>query len=111
MQQRSAKDGTIMRSWKGGPPTGTNMGKFFVLSASQDGKPLPVEINYDKVIWSGLSWAVGEIGHAGLKQGSTSNNRMLVGRRWSGPTGRASVPSGIPSPQSKGFSAEAFKRF
>jgi hypothetical protein len=67
MQQRSAKDGTIVRSWKGGPPTGTNMGKFFVLSATQDGKPLPVEINYDKVIWSGLSWAVGEIGHAALK--------------------------------------------
>lgn len=69
MQQRSPKDGTVARSWKGGPPTGTNMGKFFVLSASQDGKPLPVEINYDKVIWSGLSWAVGEIGHASLRPG------------------------------------------
>jgi hypothetical protein len=69
MQQRSSKDGTIMRSWKGGPPTGTNMGKFFVLSASQEGKPLSVEINYDKVIWSGLSWAVGEIGQAALKPG------------------------------------------
>jgi hypothetical protein len=43
------------------------MGKFFVLSASQDGKPLPVEINYDKVIWSGLSWAVGEIPHGALR--------------------------------------------
>jgi len=69
MQQHSSKDGTIMRSWKGGPPTGTNMGKFFVLSATQDRKPLPVEINYDKVIWSGLSWAVGEIGHAALRPG------------------------------------------
>src|ERR1700674_4917549 len=69
MQQRSAKDETIMRSWKGGPPTGTNMGKFFVLSASQDGTPLPIEINYDKVIWSGLSWAVGEIRHGALRPG------------------------------------------
>ncbi|MGO9403723.1 MAG: hypothetical protein ACLPVW_09655 [Terriglobales bacterium] len=69
MQQRSAKDGSIMRSWKGGPPNGTNMGKVFVLSASQDGKPVPVEINYDKVIWSGLSWAVGEIKHSALKPG------------------------------------------
>jgi hypothetical protein len=58
-----------MRSWKGGPPTGTNMGKFFVLSATQDGKPLPIETNYDKVIWSGLSWAVGEIGHGALRPG------------------------------------------
>jgi hypothetical protein len=69
MQQRSAKDGTIMRSWKGGPPSGTNMGKFFTVSASQDGKPVPVEINYDKVIWSGLSWAVGEIGQGALRPG------------------------------------------
>jgi hypothetical protein len=70
MQQHSSKDGAIMRSWKGGPPTGTNMGKFFVLSATQDGKPLPIEINYDKVIWSGLSWAAGEIGHAALRPGA-----------------------------------------
>jgi hypothetical protein len=69
MQQRSAKDGSIMRSWKGGPPNGTNMGKVFVLRAWQTGEPLPVEINYDKVIWSGLSWAVGEIRHATLTPG------------------------------------------
>ena len=69
MQQRSAKDGSIMRSWKGGPPNGTNMGKVFVLTASQEGKPVQVEINYDKVIWSGLSWAVGEIKHSTLKPG------------------------------------------
>jgi hypothetical protein len=70
MQQRSAKDGSIMRSWKGGPPNGTNMGKVFVLRAWQGGAPLPVEINYDKVIWSGLSWAVGEVRHSALKTGA-----------------------------------------
>jgi hypothetical protein len=69
MRQRSAKDGSIMRSWKGGPPDGTNMGKVFVISASQDGKSLPVQINYDKVIWSGLSWAVGEVRQSALKPG------------------------------------------
>jgi hypothetical protein len=69
MRQHSVKDGSIMRSWKGGPPNGTNMGKVFVISASQDGKFLPVEINYDKVIWSGLSWAVGEVRRSGLKPG------------------------------------------
>ena len=31
---------------------------------------MPVEINYDKVIWSGLSWAVGEIKNSALKPGS-----------------------------------------
>jgi hypothetical protein len=59
-----------MRSWKGGPPNGTNMSKVFVLQAWQNGRPLPVEINYDKVIWSGLSWAAGEVRHSGLKPGS-----------------------------------------
>jgi hypothetical protein len=68
MQQRST-DGGIMRSWKGGPPNGTNMGKVFVLRAWQNGHELPVEINYDKVIWSGLSWAVGEVRHSSLAPG------------------------------------------
>jgi len=69
LQQRSAKDESILRSWKGGPPNGANMGKVFILTALQDGKTLPVEINYDKVIWSGLSWAVGEIHHRDLVPG------------------------------------------
>jgi hypothetical protein len=69
MQQHSATDGSIMRSWKGGPPNGTNMGKVFLLRAWQDGQPLPLEINYDQVIWSGLSWAVGEIRYSALKAG------------------------------------------
>ncbi|MFZ0739308.1 MAG: hypothetical protein WAM96_19585 [Candidatus Acidiferrales bacterium] len=60
MQQRGL-DGTIQRSWEGGPPNGKNMGTFFTINVTQDGKPLPVVINYDKVIWSGLSWAVGEV--------------------------------------------------
>ena len=70
VMQQHAIDGSIRRSWKGGPPSGTNMGKVFVLQASQNGHALPVEINYDKVIWSGLSWAVGEIRHNQLNPGA-----------------------------------------
>jgi len=70
MRQHSPQDGSIVRSWKGGPPNGTNMGKVFVINATQNGNPLPVEINYDKVIWSGLSWAVGEIPRRALKPGT-----------------------------------------
>ena len=55
MQQRDA-DGPIMRS-----VSTSNMGEIFRISAWQDGRPLPVDMRYDKVIWSGLSWAVGEI--------------------------------------------------
>jgi hypothetical protein len=68
LQQRSTH-GDILRSWKGGPPSGTNMSKVLVLQAWQNGRSLPVEINYDKVIWSGLSWAVGEIRHVALARG------------------------------------------
>jgi len=68
MQQHNP-DGSIRRTWAGGPPKGTNMGEVFLLEATQDGKALPVAINYDKVIWSGLSWAVGEIRHQDLQPG------------------------------------------
>ncbi len=69
MMQHRSTDGNIMRSWKGGPPNGTNMSKVFVLEARQNGRPLPLEINYDKVIWSGLSWAVGEIRQGDFRGG------------------------------------------
>jgi hypothetical protein len=70
VMQQHALDGSILRSWKGGPPNGTNMGKVFVLKAWQNGQSLPVRIDYDKVIWSGLSWAVGEVSRQDLKSGT-----------------------------------------
>ncbi len=66
MQQRSP-DGSLRRTWAGGPPNGTNMAKVFTLEAMQDGRRIPVKINYNKVIWSGLSWAVGEISRTDIK--------------------------------------------
>jgi len=45
------------------------MSKVFVIRAMQGGKAAPVELNYDKVIWSGLSWAVGEIRQNSLRAG------------------------------------------
>jgi hypothetical protein len=68
LQQRG-KDGHLMRSWPGGPPDGIPMGKVLTLQATQGGKSIPIEINYDKIIWSGLSWAVGEIRHNSLHAG------------------------------------------
>jgi len=59
-QQRDEK-GNIMRSWPGGPPNGTSVGKVLKITAEQNGKRLPIVITYDKVIWSGLSWGAGEI--------------------------------------------------
>jgi hypothetical protein len=67
--QQRGKDGGIMRSWPGGPPTGTSVGKVLTIYAEQEGKAVPVEINYDKQIWSGLSWGAGEIKHKNFSSG------------------------------------------
>ncbi len=65
-QQRGA-DGQVLRSWPGAPPNGISMGKVLQISATQAGKSLPVDINYDKQIWSGLSWGAGEIKRTEIK--------------------------------------------
>jgi hypothetical protein len=71
--QQNGIDGNIRRSWPGGPPTGVSVGKVLTLHVSQGGKDIPVEIDYDRVIWSGLSWGVGEVRH-----GSFSPARPLT---------------------------------
>jgi hypothetical protein len=59
--QEMTPDGYLRRTWAGGPPSGENMGKVFALSATQAGRAIPIQIDYDKIVWSGLSWAAGEI--------------------------------------------------
>jgi hypothetical protein len=59
--QQCTPDGYIRRTWAGGPPKGENMGRVLKIEVSQRGQAIPVRINYDKVIWSGLSWGVGEL--------------------------------------------------
>lgn len=67
--QQYAPDGHLLRTWAGGPPDGTNMGRIFLLKAQQNGKALPIRADYDRVIWAGLSWAVGEISQKDLLPG------------------------------------------
>jgi hypothetical protein len=67
--RQKTPEGVIRRTWAGGPPSGENMGKVFALSASQGGRAVPVRIDYDKIVWSGMSWAVGEVDTKGLKPG------------------------------------------
>lgn len=45
----------------GSPPDGKTLGRLLKIVVEQEGRRLPVETNYDKAIWSGLSWAVGEV--------------------------------------------------
>jgi hypothetical protein len=44
-------------------------GKVFLIQAEQEGRPVPVQVDYDKPIWSGLSWAAGEIRSQDLAPG------------------------------------------
>jgi hypothetical protein len=70
IMQQYSPDGSLRRTWAGGPPNGTNMGKVFVLKAEQGGRELPVREEYDRVIWAGLSWAVGEVSEKDLRPGT-----------------------------------------
>jgi hypothetical protein len=70
IMQQYSPDGSLRRTWAGGPPAGTNMAKVFMLKAEQDGRELPIHENYDRVIWAGLSWAEGEISHRDLRPGA-----------------------------------------
>ena len=82
-QQRNS-DGSITRSWPGGPPNGKLVGTVLKIRAVQDGKELPLAIDYDRVIWSGLSWGAGEIrrgdfagGHALTLQCSSADKNPM----------------------------------
>lgn len=70
IMQQYSPDGSLRRTWAGGPPNGTNMGKVFLLKAEQGGKALPIREDYNRVIWAGLSWAAGEISYKDLHVGA-----------------------------------------
>ena len=62
------QDGRPLRISGGAPPDGTFMSKILNIKAYQGNNEIPVMINYDKQIWSGLSWAAGEIANKNLKK-------------------------------------------
>src|SRR5262245_11068077 len=72
MQQRDS-EGSVVRSVSNG-----KMGQLFAIRALQAGKELPVEIRYDAVIWSGLSWGVGEVRHDQIAPGKPIRIRLFA---------------------------------
>jgi hypothetical protein len=68
-QQRD-ENGSIMRSWPGGPPKGKSIATVLKITVEQSGKALRIDIAHDKVIWSGLSWGAGEVRHKDFTTGS-----------------------------------------
>ena len=45
------------------------------------GKTLPVEINYDKQVLSGLSWGAGEVRHANFAAGNSIRIQCSSGEK------------------------------
>ena len=61
MCSQTGDDGRPLRITGGPPPAGIPLGKLLVLRAEQGGRQLELNRNYDRQIWSGLSWAVADI--------------------------------------------------
>ena len=74
---RQSAGGKPIRTSRGAPPQGISLGKVLQLQAWQDGHPVPVEITYDKAVWSGLSWAAGEVRAEQLTPGGPLTLRCL----------------------------------
>lgn len=60
-------EGNAFKANGGPPPFGKPMGEILQIKATSEKKQLPVSINYDIAIWSGLNWAVGEISEPDLQ--------------------------------------------
>jgi hypothetical protein len=71
IMQQYSPDGSLRRTWAGGDPNGTNMGKVFSLKAEQNGKELSIREDYNRVVWAGLSWAEAEISQRDLHPGAS----------------------------------------
>jgi hypothetical protein len=69
MCSQSRSDGRPWRVTGGAPPSGISMGKLLVLKAEQNGKQLEMTRDYDRQIWSGLSWAVADVAPEGMSPG------------------------------------------
>ena len=63
------------RLWLGAPLDGKKMNEVIKIKVTQGGKEIPQHIEYDKMIWCGLSWGVAEITQGTL----TTINRWLYG--------------------------------
>jgi hypothetical protein len=63
---RQSRGGRPLRTTGGAPPGGVSLGRLLHLNARQGDRDVSVRTDHDKVVWSGLSWVVGEIDGAGL---------------------------------------------
>ncbi len=67
--QQFGDDGLPRRSWGGAPPDGKKMNELLKILVSQVGEQVPLNIQYDKMLWCGLSWGAAEINPSSLPAG------------------------------------------
>jgi hypothetical protein len=58
--RQSRKNGTPLRISGGSRAGAKSLARLLQVEVLSDGRNIPLQINYDKIIWSGLSWAVAE---------------------------------------------------
>jgi hypothetical protein len=59
--QQFGANGLPVRSWGGSPPDGKKMDTLIQIRARQGGADLLLFVEYNKMIWSGLSWGAAEL--------------------------------------------------
>ncbi len=59
--QQFNSNGLPHRVWGESPPNGRKMDSYLGINVTQNDKALPRNVEYNKMIWSGLSWAAVEI--------------------------------------------------
>ena len=68
--QQYGPDGNPVRSWGGAPPDGKKMNELITIVVRQGGSVLRARVEYDKMIWSGLSWGVVEVAASAFDAGA-----------------------------------------
>lgn len=71
--QQYSSDGNPYRTWAGAPPNGKKMDSQIKIIVKQNDALIETKKEYDKMIWSGLSWGVVEI-----QQSSFDKSRPLL---------------------------------
>lgn len=61
LAQQFTASGRVKRSSAGSPPHGTPLDRLLRLEVMQRNRAVPFRTEYDRAIWSGLSWAAAEI--------------------------------------------------
>jgi hypothetical protein len=89
MCSQSATDGRPWRVTGGPPPSGIPLGRLLVLKAEQGGRQVTLRLNYDRQIWSGLSWAVADVPARELDLGMP----VRITYEIDDPKGNSGVPS------------------